>query len=127
MFEFIASFFYVLVYSATILDKRAPSNIFGYAIGIVFALATMAIGSQTGACLNPIRAIGPQIIAGDFTYIYLYTLSNIFGGLFAGFYYDFFLKDIESLQNIFEIIHSLHFVFTLSLKRGSCSQKTIFT
>ena len=93
--EFIFSFFYILIYCATVFDKRAPSNIFGFAIGGVFILASMCIGHHTGACLNPMRTLGPQITSGEFKNIWLYLLADFFGGLFGGFYYEFFLKDIS--------------------------------
>lgn len=105
LLEFIGAFLYILTYSATVLDRRAPSNVFGFATGSVFLLCVLCFGEITGACLNPIRVFGAHLINFDWSHSWLYWLAGSFGGLFAGFYYDFFLKkmsdhldEIESVE-----------------------------
>ena len=93
--EFIGSFFYLLVYSAVVLDNKAPSNVFGWCIGSVFAVSTMAFASQSGACLNPMRSIGPQLAHSDISNLKVYLSATTMGGFFGGMYYQFFLKDLK--------------------------------
>ena len=100
--EFFASFVLVLVYSATVLDRKAPSNIFGFAIGAVYALSFLAIGGSTGGCVNPIKVFGGHLVLFDFTNSGIYWLSTVTGGVFAGFYYDFFLRSLEADVDAFE-------------------------
>ena len=96
LIEFILSMLYVFMYFATVVDKRAPSNIFGFALGAVITVGTVSVGSDTNACVNPARIFGPQLLTGLMETSWLYWSATIAGGLFAGFYYDFFLlKDIE--------------------------------
>ena len=90
--ECLGAFFYTLVYSATVMNKKGPSNVFGFAIGGVFLTCTITFGTISGACLNPVRIFGPHLVSGNFEYMWMYILANIFGSLFGGFYYDFFLK-----------------------------------
>ncbi len=91
IFEFIFSCLYVLLYQATIIDKNAPSNIFGFAIGGVMALAYMTILPFSGACVNPVRNFGPALLSGDILNSGTYWIATITGGILGGFYYDFFL------------------------------------
>lgn len=93
--EFFASFLLVLVYSGTVLERAAPSNVFGFAVGGVYSLAFLALGSSTGGCINPAKVFGAHLVAGDFRHSWMYWLSAIAGGLFAGFYYDFFLRKLD--------------------------------
>ena len=103
--EFIGSFLYIMVYSATVSDKRAPSNVFGFAIGGLFMMTTLAFGTVTGACLNPVRIFGPQLVNWNFSNGWMYWLANGSGGLFAGFYYDFFLRKIDDDVAAFDEAH----------------------
>ena len=94
--EFMMSFFYVLIYHGVIFDKRAPKNIYGIAIGGVVLCGTIAFGPYSGACINPIRILGPSIISGYYDGVLIVMLATIFGGLFGGFYYNFFILDPEN-------------------------------
>jgi glycerol uptake facilitator-like aquaporin len=94
--EFIGSALYVYAYFSFIIDKRAPTNVFGFGLAAVIMVCTLAFGALSGGWVNPIRIFGPQIVSGNFNRIWTYWLASIFGGVFAGFYYDFFiLKNSE--------------------------------
>lgn len=97
--EFTLSMLYVFVYFATIIDKRAPSNIFGFALGAVIIMGTLAAGPLTGGVVNPIRIFGPYLINGQLEDSVVYWLATLAGGIFAGFYYDFFLLKDDELED----------------------------
>ena len=98
--EFVLSMLYVFVYFATVIDKRAPSNIFGFALGAVILLGTISAGPYTGGCVNPARVFGPYLLTGQIEESFVYWLASLSGGIFAGFYYDFFLlKNDEQEQD----------------------------
>jgi glycerol uptake facilitator-like aquaporin len=42
----------------------------------------------TGGAVNPVRALGPMLVAGDLTSAWLYILGPIIGGVLAAFLYD---------------------------------------
>jgi glycerol uptake facilitator-like aquaporin len=90
--EFLGSCLYVFAYYAFVVDKRAPKNVFGYALGATVMISTVAFGAFSGACVNPVRIFGPQVVTGKFARGWSYWMADIFGGVFAGFYYEFFLK-----------------------------------
>ncbi len=87
--EFILSFFYVLMYFSSVVDKRTSPNTYGFAIGAVVLLGSIAFGPFSGACVNFIRAFGPELIEGGFNNIYFF--ATLIGGVFGGFYYENFL------------------------------------
>jgi aquaporin TIP len=89
--EFLGSCLYVFAYYAFVVDKRAPKNVFGYALGAATMVSTVAFGAFSGACINPVRIFGPQIVTGNYARAWSYWMADIFGGVFAGFYYQYFL------------------------------------
>jgi len=92
--EFLGSCIYVFAYYAFVMDRRAPKNVFGYALGAAIMVSTVAFGPFSGACINPVRIFGPHIVTGKYSHGLSYWMADIFGGLFAGFYYEcFFMKD----------------------------------
>jgi len=51
---------------AVATDSRVPRGIAAMAIGAGLAVAIMIAGPVSGAGVNPARAIGPMILAGQF-------------------------------------------------------------
>lgn len=61
-------------------------------IGLTLGLAFLVIGPMTGGALNPARAFGPTVVAGDLfdgfgTFLVVYVLGPIVGGFLAGIFY----------------------------------------
>jgi len=100
--EFIGSSLLVFTYFALIIDKRAPTNIFGFGLGAVVLASSVAFGPFSGACLNPLRAFGPELVLGAFSHSETFWFGNFAGGIFAGFYYEFFLLKNNDLNFIDE-------------------------
>lgn len=73
--EFIFSFFYVANYFSLIINEKAPSNVFGFGIGGVVAIAHLTVGPFSGACINPIRFIGPALLTEQIKYFTIYVSS----------------------------------------------------
>jgi len=42
---------------ATAVDKRAPKNVYGFAIGLTICMDILAAGPLTGASMNPARDV----------------------------------------------------------------------
>jgi glycerol uptake facilitator-like aquaporin len=60
------TFVLVLVVVAVATDTRVPRAIAAIAIGAALAVAIVISGPVSGAGVNPARAIGPMILAGQF-------------------------------------------------------------
>ncbi len=88
LLEGIATFFLVFVIYGTVVDLRAP-KIGGLAVGFVVAADILAIGSRTGASMNPARSFGPAVASGIFEAQFLYWIAPITAGLIAGLLYEF--------------------------------------
>lgn len=101
--EAIATFFLMLTIMGVALDKRAPGQFAGFAIGMVVAVDIIVTGNITGSSLNPARTFGPYV--GDslfggpnlWNYFPIYIIGPIAGALVAAFLYDYIagLKEAE--------------------------------
>jgi len=100
--EFIGSCLLVFTYFALIIDKRAPTNIFGFGLGAIILASSLAFGPFSGACINPLRVFGPELVLGTFAYSETFGFANFAGGIFAGFYYEFFLLKNDEFSFIEE-------------------------
>lgn len=87
--EMLGTFILVFVVFG-VVDQRAPGGFAGLPIGFaVFAIA-VAIGSVTGAALNPARTLGPMLVSGlaggsvSWSQLPVYLLAQVLGGLLAG-------------------------------------------
>lgn len=61
-------------------------------IGLTLGVAFLIIGPMTGGALNPARAFGPTLVAGDLfdgfgTFLLVYVAGPIVGGFLAGVFY----------------------------------------
>lgn len=88
LLEAIATFLLVFVIYGTVVDIRGP-KIGGLAIGFVVAADILAIGSRTGASMNPARSFGPAVASGVFEAQFLYWTAPVVGALLAALLYEF--------------------------------------
>ena len=54
------------------------------AVGSTIALAAMVAGPLTKASMNPARSLGPAVIAGDVSELWLYCVGPIAGAIAGG-------------------------------------------
>jgi MIP family channel proteins len=90
--EAVVTFVLVLVVVAVATDTRVPRGIAAMAIGAALAVAIVISGPVSGAGVNPARAIGPMILAGQFTDWWAYLTVPLAGGVAAVALYDRFLR-----------------------------------
>ena len=86
--EAAATFLLMFVIYGTVVDQRGP-KIGGLGIGFVVAADILAIGSRTGASMNPARSFGPAVASGVFEAQFLYWLAPTVGALLAALLYEF--------------------------------------
>jgi glycerol uptake facilitator-like aquaporin len=85
--EAVATFLLVFVIFGTAVDPRAP-QVGGFAIGLTVGADILAIGTRTGASMNPARSLGPAVATGIFEGQVVYWVGPIIGGLLAALLYD---------------------------------------
>jgi len=88
LLEILITFILVFVVVSVATDGRAPAAIAPIAVGFALAVGVFIAGPVTGGAVNPVRALGPMLVAGDLTSVWLYILGPIIGGVLAAFLYD---------------------------------------
>jgi aquaporin Z len=82
MIEAVLAFFLVTVVLSTAVAGRAGS-LAPLAIGMTLTLNIIMGGALTGAAFNPARALGPMVVTGNFTDVWLYMAAPIAGAIVA--------------------------------------------
>ncbi len=93
--EALLTFFLVFTVFATAVDKRAPQNVYGFAIGLVLVFDILMAGPLTGASMNPARTFGPAVAAGFFENHLVYWIGPLVGGGAAALLYHHVLMARE--------------------------------
>jgi MIP family channel proteins len=94
--EILITFILVFVVMAVATDQRAPAAIAPIAVGFALAVGVFIAGPVTGGAVNPVRALGPMLVAGDLTSAWLYILGPIIGGVLGALLYQRFLAQTEA-------------------------------
>jgi MIP family channel proteins len=94
--EILITFILVFVVMSVATDDRAPAAIAPIAVGFALAVGVFIAGPVTGGAVNPARALGPMIVAGDLTGVWLYILGPIVGGVLGALLYDRFMAQTEA-------------------------------
>jgi MIP family channel proteins len=83
--EFIITAVLMVVIMATAVHKRGPARgaASGLAIGLWVVAAIFLALPISGGSLNPARTMGPDIVAGQFPYWWVYFLGPIVGAAFG--------------------------------------------
>lgn len=86
--EILITFVLVFIVLAVATDERAPSEAAPLAVGFALFVGVLIGGPISGGAVNPARALGPMIVAGDLSAFWLYIVGPIIGGVAAAFLYD---------------------------------------
>lgn len=85
--EAFITFLLVFVIIAVTTDPRSAATA-PVAIGFALVSAVLIGGPITGGAVNPVRALGPQIVALHFDSFWIYLLAPLLGGVTAAVVYD---------------------------------------
>jgi glycerol uptake facilitator-like aquaporin len=80
-------FVLMLVITAVAIDQRAVGEAAALAIGGAVALGSLVGGPISGASMNPARSIGPALVSGDLTHLWIYLLAPPIGAIVAALVY----------------------------------------
>lgn len=86
--EAFITFLLVFVIIAVTSDRRAANATASVSIGFALVSAVLIGGPSTGGAVNPVRALGPEIVSGTFTSLWVYLLAPVVGGIIAAVTYD---------------------------------------
>ena len=79
----------MLVITAVATDTRAVGEAAALAIGGTVALGALVGGPISGASMNPARSIGPALVSGDISGIWIYVAGPVVGALLASAVYRY--------------------------------------
>jgi MIP family channel proteins len=90
--EAILTFFLAnAVLNAAVSGKAG--DLAGVAIGLTLTFSILMGGPLTGASLNPARSIGPALVTGDLTELWVYLVGPALGAIAAGLLYKLVLEE----------------------------------
>lgn len=88
--------FLMLVILGVAVGRGRPLAASGLAIGGAVALGALAGGPLTGASMNPARSLGPALIGGEFTALWLYLAAPVVGAVLAVFLFGLIYPDYRA-------------------------------
>ncbi len=94
--EIFVTFILVFVVISVATDDRAPAGVAPLAVGFALACGVLIAGPITGGSLNPVRTLGPMIVAGEFDAVWVYIVGPIVGGVLAALLYDRLISEGEA-------------------------------
>ena len=89
VWEALLTFVLMLVITAVATDTRAVGEAAALAIGGAVFLGALVGGPISGASMNPARSLGPAIVSGDLTAIWLYLVGPVLGAAAAAVVYRY--------------------------------------
>jgi len=89
LWEVILTFFLMFVIMSVATDTRAVGEAAAIAIGGTVGLDAMFGGPITGASMNPARSIGPALVSGDVSGLWLYIVAPLVGASVGAVAYQF--------------------------------------
>ena len=94
--EIFVTFILVFVVLSVATDDRAPAGVAPLAVGFALACGVLIAGPVTGGSLNPARTLGPMIVAGQFSALWVYILAPVIGAVLAAVLYDRFVSEADA-------------------------------
>lgn len=87
--EFLVTVGLVFVITAVATDPRVPAPLAALAIGATVTLGALWGGPISGASMNPARSFGPALVAGTWSFQWIYWLGPIAGAVMGALTYQF--------------------------------------
>ncbi|MCG8324759.1 MAG: aquaporin [Thiotrichales bacterium] len=81
--EILLTFFLMSTIINVTATAKEEGVVAGAIIGGMVALAALFAGPVSGASMNPARSIGPAIISGDISVLWIYLAAPVMGALLA--------------------------------------------
>ncbi|XP_048543931.1 aquaporin NIP1-3 isoform X1 [Triticum urartu] len=98
--EFIITFYLMFVVSGVATDNRAIGELAGLAVGATVLLNVLFAGPISGASMNPARTIGPAMVLGRYTGIWVYIIGPVSGAVSGAWAYNLIRFTNKPLREI---------------------------
>ncbi|HLF09339.1 MAG TPA: aquaporin [Dehalococcoidia bacterium] len=91
--EVVLTFMLMFVIMAVATDARAAGQTAAIAIGATVGLDVLLGGPISSASMNPARSLGPAVVSGELTSLWLYLVAPPLGALLGAAVYQFIRGD----------------------------------
>lgn len=102
--EGIGAFILIWAIMGTAVSAQGRKDWAGLVIGASLGLAVMMFGPLTGAGFNPARSLGPALVSSHWanggSFVIIYILGPIVGGLLASVGYNFLVPDKPAVAGV---------------------------
>lgn len=88
VYEIVLTAFLMFVIMAVATDTRAEGAAAAIAIGGVIGLDALFGGPVTGASMNPARSLGPALVSGEWTELWIYVVGPVVGASLGALAYQ---------------------------------------
>ncbi|KAL6659023.1 hypothetical protein ACP70R_003063 [Stipagrostis hirtigluma subsp. patula] len=79
--EFITTFVLLFVITALATDPRAVKELVAVVAGAALMMNILMSAQTTGASMNPVRTLGPALVTGIYTKIWIYMVAPTLGAI----------------------------------------------
>ena len=83
IFEIVLTMILMFVILSVSTGAKEKGMMAGVAIGGVVALAALFAGPLCGASMNPARSLGPAVVSGNLTHLWVYIVAPVIGAAAA--------------------------------------------
>jgi MIP family channel proteins len=95
LMEVIITFILLFTIVSISTDERANVTIASLAIGFALGVGVLIGGPVSGGSVNPARTLGPMIMSGNFTSVWVYLVGPLVGAVLAAMTYHYFIFAAE--------------------------------
>lgn len=90
--EFGMSLFLMIVIFSVATGGEEKGQFAGFAVGVAVGVEALVGGPLTGASMNPARSLGPALVTGHTSQLWLYILAPLLGMVVAVFWHIWIKK-----------------------------------
>jgi MIP family channel proteins len=91
--EFVLTFALMFVIMAVATDVRAAGQAAAIAIGTVVGIDVLLGGTISGGSMNPARSVGPALVSGELSGLWIYLIAPPLGAMAGAFTYELIRGD----------------------------------
>jgi len=85
--------YFLMIVILFVSQNKEINQFTGLAVGGTVLLEAMFAGPITGASMNPARSIGPAIVSGNISELWLYIVAPIIGAILASLTWNFMKEE----------------------------------
>jgi glycerol uptake facilitator protein/aquaporin Z len=94
----------VILVVGFLMARPGPARLVPYAIGLSVGLVIAFLGPLSGGSINPARQLGPAVLSGQVTDLWIYLIAPVLGALAGAGAYRLLIRRTENESNTGEAL-----------------------